>query len=140
MKRRLSSLLVPLYKLIFVVVLTISIYGLLRDWRNLNVLGVLFIFGWCAVLHFGANHWKRVDLDNGILYISNYLKTIKVPVSEIAKIEASSFWGWQPQTVRVKLKSHTVFGKEIVFVPNGGWLNAKAYADDLRHDLALEIN
>lgn len=140
MKRRLSSLLVPLYKLIFVFVVIFSIYGLLRDLRNLNVLGVLFIFGWCAVWHFGTNHWKRVHLDNGILYISNYLKTIKVPITEIAKIEASSFWGWQPQTVRVKFKSHTEFGEEIVFVPNGGWMNAKAYADDLRHDLALEIN
>jgi hypothetical protein len=140
MKRRLSSLLVPLFKLIFVLVVAIGIYSLFRDLKNLNVLGLLFYFTWCAGWHFLTNHWKSVHLGNGVLYISNYLKVIEVPVSEIAKIEASSFWGWQPQTVKLKLKSSTVFGKEIVFVPNGGWMNAKAYADDLRQDLALKIN
>jgi hypothetical protein len=137
MKRRLSSLFVPTYKLIFVFVLTLGVYWLFRDWRNLNAPGLLFIFGWLAVWHFGTNHWKKVVLKGDFLYISNYLKSIEVPVSDIDTIEASDFWGWQPQTVTIKLKSRTIFGNKIVFVPNGGWMYAKAYADELRQDLNL---
>lgn len=138
MKRQLSSLLVPLYKLIFVFALACGIYWLFQDFRNLTQPGLYFIFGWCAVWYFLTGRWKSVRLNGGVLQISNYLKTIEVPVSDVVKIEGSSFWGWQPQTVMLKLKTASDFGDEIVFVPRGGWLNAKSFADELRQMLALQ--
>ena len=138
MEKRFSSHIVPLYKLIFVFVAVMSVLDLLRDWKNVNVPGLLFVTAWCAFWYFGVNPWKSVRLKDGTLFISDYLKVIEVPVDEIASVEGSSFWGWQPQTVKLKLKSRTIFGDEIVFVPNGGWINARSYADDLRRELDLQ--
>ncbi|HEX8289642.1 MAG TPA: hypothetical protein VF556_16785 [Pyrinomonadaceae bacterium] len=137
MKRQLSSLLVPLYKLIFVFALANGIYWLFQDVHNLTQPGLYFIFGWCAVWYILTGCWKSVRLNGGFLQISNYLKTIEVPVSDVANVEGSSFWGWQPQTVKLTLKTASAFGNEIVFVPRGGWLNAKSFADELRQTLAL---
>lgn len=77
-------------------------------------------------------------MNGGVLLVSNYLKTVEVPISDIVKVEGSSFWGWQPQTVTLKLKSTSLFGDEIIFVPNGGWLDAKSFADELRQNLSLQ--
>lgn len=134
MKRRLSSLFVPFFKLVFGFALIGAIYVL---FRNFNLASLLSIFVLFILWYFRINPWKKVYLENGFLYVSNYLKTIEVPVSDITKIEASDFWGWQPQTVTIMLKSRTIFGNEIVFVPNGGWMYAKSYVDQLRQDLKM---
>lgn len=138
MKRRLSSLLVPLYKLTFFFVLASSIFSLLINFRNFSAPGLLFVSAWLIFLYFTVHRWKSVYLNGGVLLVSNYLKTVEVPISDIVKVEGSSFWGWQPQTVTLKLKSTSLFGDEIIFVPNGGWLDAKSFADELRQNLSLQ--
>ncbi len=99
--------------------------------------GLVFVSAWLIIWYFAVHRWKSVYLNSGVLFVSNYLKTVEIPISEIARVEGSSFWGWQPQTVTIKLKSVSAFGDEIVFVPNGGWLDAKSFADELRQVLSL---
>ena len=134
MSKRLSSLLVPFFKLVFAFALIGAVYVSFRDWSLPALFSVFVLF---IVWYFRIRTWKKVYLKNGFLYISNYWRTVEAPISDITKIESSDFWGIQPQTITLKLKSRTAFGDEIVFIPNGGWMYAEAYANRLRKDLAL---
>lgn len=132
MKQRLSSILIPLSQIIFVSAAILGIYRLIKDYQSLMILPTpiiypLFVFAFARTLW-----WKNVYLKSDSLTVSNYLKTIEIPLLEIDKIRSSSFWGVQPQTITLKLKSKSYFGNKIVYVPRGAGLNAKAFADELR--------
>lgn len=58
---------------------------------------------------------KIVKMDDKYLYISNLLKEVQVPISEIAKIKESR-WS-KTNHVVLTLKSPSEFGKRIVFIP-----------------------
>lgn len=135
MKKRLSSILVPIYKLIFVFVLAVladGIYWLFKDFGNTSKSALIFLFVFCAVWYLGTFRWKSIHLRGDTLVISNYLKKIAIPLSEVENVKASSFWGWQPQTITLTLKSESAFGKKIIYVPRGAGLHAKPFADELR--------
>lgn len=138
MERKLSSILVPIYKLVPFVVLAITIYSIFLDIRNAIQSDLIFPVAWCCIWYLLTFRWKRVRLNGEVIEVSNYLKTIRIPVSDIRWIEGSGFWGWQPQTVTISLKSSTPFGKKIIFVPKGGWLGAKSFAESLRRYLGLQ--
>ncbi len=58
---------------------------------------------------------KRIEIRDNDLIISNYLKSISVPVSEIEKITENASVNIHP--VWIHLKHKTVFGKKIMFMP-----------------------
>jgi hypothetical protein len=63
---------------------------------------------------------KRVRLDKDFLYVSNYFKEIKVPLSQIKKIETvdgAHYFNPRWVSVIVILKQQSEFGKVIEFVP-----------------------
>ena len=138
MERMLSSILVSIYKLVPAIPLAFAFYGILLDIRNLVQPGLIFLVAWCAIWYLLTFRWKSVRLRGSTIVVSNYLKTVQVPVSDVRWIEGSSFWGWQPQTVTLSLKSPSAFGGEIVFVPKGGWLGARSFAESLRRELGLQ--
>lgn len=107
------------------------------DPRDFSVLGFFFMLVWLAGWFLVVNRLKSVYLNGEVLSVSNYLKTIEIPVSEITAVEASRLWGWQPQTVTLKLRSTSIFGDEIAFVPKGKWFKAQSFAAELRRTLSL---
>lgn len=56
----------------------------------------LLMFGILAKL---ASRLKKVYLAGDTLYVSNYLRQIRIPLSEVASLEASSIWEWEPLNV-----------------------------------------
>jgi len=140
MKKRLSSIIVPIYKLIPIFVFADAIYWIFQDSRNLIKPGFIFLLLFGGVWYLITFRWKRVYLEGDTLYVSNYLKTIKVHLNEIADVEASSLWGWQPQTITVSLNTESRFGNQIIYVPRGLGLHAKPFADELRSLLTSKSN
>lgn len=76
------------------------------------------IVGWVifsAFIYFGCYRLKKVSVDDRFLYISNYLKEVQVPLSEVADVTESSSSNIRP--VIIHLISSTEFGRKIIFMP-----------------------
>src|SRR5215208_5240026 len=112
MRRRLSSIFTVVYKLIFLFVVSCGLYWLTRDFRNVTLSPLLFLSLWCALWYAITSRWKSVYLEGDVLYVSNYLKEVRIPLTEVKGVEASSFT--RPRTVIVTLKSPSAFGKRII--------------------------
>lgn len=72
------------------------------------VVGVLMIYWTCIRL-------KRVSVDDDYLYVSNYLKEISIPLSDIADVTENVWINTHPITIH--LLSPSAFGDKIVFMP-----------------------
>jgi len=136
MKRRLSSILVPIYKLTLIVVVAYSLFLTFYDFSKVGKLGLLLLVGFCGVWYFLTFDWKSVYLSEGQLTVSNFRKRIEIPLSNVDVVEASSWWGLRPRTITLYLKSPSEFGKRIVFVPRLGGLEASEMTEELRQLLA----
>lgn len=58
---------------------------------------------------------KEVSIEGDFLYVSNFLKEIKIPLSEVGKV--TEMFLMNPNPVTIHLKHETRFGKKIVFIP-----------------------
>ncbi len=76
----------------------------------LAVWGVGSFFSWrtCVPL-------KRIRVDGGNLYVSNYLKEIVVPAGLIERVTENRWINIHPVTIH--FRSETEFGSKIVFMP-----------------------
>ncbi len=128
---------VPFFKVVFFFLLVSSIVGVFADTSDFSLLGFLFILVWLIGWYFAVRHWKSVYLNGDVMRVSGFLKTIEIPVSDITGVEDSRPLGRQPHTVILKLKSSSIFGREIAFIPKGRWFNARSFADELRRTLSL---
>jgi len=70
--------------------------------------GAVFIWWQCARL-------KVVHIDENFLYVSNFLKEIAIPLSNICEVTESLWSNVHPVTIH--LKSPSEFGNKIVFMP-----------------------
>ena len=62
---------------------------------------------------------KKVGIEGDVLYVSNYLKTIEVRLSNIVLAKEIVGGGNLPRyRVKLELNIDTGFGKSIFFVPN----------------------
>ena len=59
--------------------------------------------------------YKKVSVDDQVLYVSNYRKEIKIPVSDIADVTEIKWIRTRPVTIHLKTDSE--FGRKIVFTP-----------------------
>jgi hypothetical protein len=130
MRERLSSGLTHVYKLTFLFVVSYGLYWLTSDFGNVSLSPVLFLALWCTIWYGVTSRWKSVYLEGNALYVSNYLKKIRIPLTEVKGVEVSL--GTRPCTVVVTLKSPSEFGKRIVFVPKGAGFSASEVADKLK--------
>jgi hypothetical protein len=73
--------------------------------------GCLFVLWICARL-------KRVRVDDRLIYISNYLKEISLPLSAIADVtENGLIHIFHSDPITVRFRRNTEFGEKITFVP-----------------------
>ena len=131
MKRRLSALSTPFWKFIFpAFLILLLIINLILDFGRLldnyagtgapitcTAIGGNLIFLFISVVfykEFGVI--KRVDVDDSYLYVSNYLKEIKIPLSDVE--HAGKPDGSSHQRIKIFLRSPSVFGDVLVFMPS----------------------
>lgn len=74
----------------------------------MGILGFLLLFACGAAL-------KKVYLEGDKLIVSNYFKTIEIPVSEINQVKEN--YMVSPKLIWIHLKSPTPFGRKIKFMP-----------------------
>ena len=66
---------------------------------------------------------KRVRMDDESLYISNYLREIRMPLSGMAHV--SELLGWrQGNRVTITFRNDTPFGRTITFMPPISWAHS----------------
>lgn len=123
MKRQLSSLQTFLFKVIFPAI-WIPIFGLgaavmfLTPFNGKSGSGCFFLFLWIGgtvAIYYFAIRLKDVSVDDEFLYVSNYLKTVKIPVSQIYDVTEIVWLNIHPVTIH--LRSPSEFGTKIVFMP-----------------------
>lgn len=124
MRRRLSSHQTVLVKIILPVVWPI-IFGLgvinmftsIVDGPNASV-KLLFLMFWIAgsvFIWWGSVRLKVVSVDQSFLYVSNYLKEIAIPLSDIYEVTENVWLNSHPVTIHLKHPSE--FGDKVVFMP-----------------------
>jgi hypothetical protein len=77
-----------------------------------TVVGTVFLWWACMRL-------KRVRMDNHVLYISNYVSEIVVPLRDVAEVTENRWVNIHPVTIR--FRRETDFGSQIVFMPTQRW-------------------
>jgi hypothetical protein len=79
-------------------------WGFLAAW----IAGTIFIYWGCARL-------KRVRIEDSAIYVSNYLKEIRIPFDAVADVTENRWINIHPVTIH--LRSTTEFGDRITFMP-----------------------
>ena len=76
------------------------------------------LFAWVvgsAFIYWSSIRLKEVSVDDNFLYVSNYLKEISIPLSDIYDVTENVWVNIHPITIH--LKSPSEFGDKIVFMP-----------------------
>ena len=77
-----------------------------------------FLFAWLAgtaFIYWSCIRLKAVSLDGSHLYVSNYLKEISIPLTEVSDVTENVWLNIHPVTIH--LRSPSEFGDKIVFMP-----------------------
>lgn len=66
--------------------------------------------------YFTVMKFQKVSVDERFLYVSNFLKEIEIPLSEISDVTEIVWIRGHPVTIH--LETPTAFGRKITFMPN----------------------
>ncbi len=123
-KRKLSSLQTPLTKIVFPAA-WISLFGFgtlslfLGGFKGADdALKWKFLLGWLvgsAFIYWSCIRLKEVSVDDEYLYVSNYLKKARIPLSQIYDVTENVWLNIHPVTIHLKTPSE--FGDKIIFMP-----------------------
>lgn len=94
-------------------------FGFLGVW----IVGSFFIYWACARL-------KRVRIKDSAIYVSNYLKEIRIPFDAVADVTENRWINIHPVTIH--LRSASEFGDRIIFMPKirvFGWQSHPVVAE-----------
>jgi hypothetical protein len=140
MNRRLSTPWTLIVKIIPSLAVAYGLYRLASDFQNIDLFTVIFYMIFVAVWYLATYNLKRVYLEGENLYVANYLKWVRIPLTEVDGI-GTSWWngerGKQPR-ITLTLKAPSEFGDRIVFSPRG--LRLKKAADELRQLIEERTN
>ena len=78
------------------------------------IVGTLFILVTCAGL-------KRVRIDSNYIYVSNYVRELRVPMGQIRDVTENRLLNAHPITV--SFRDSTEFGIRIRFMPKTRWFS-----------------
>ena len=130
-KKTISSPFTFFFKFVFPALwVAIGLFVLFRSVLDPNTkdlfLVILFLIVWTGVPTL-INYWnnfplKRVHLDDSLLYVSNYVEEITIPLSSIDDVQASAYpwmgwWRWPPYRIVITLKNPSEFGEKILIIP-----------------------
>jgi len=121
MRRKLSSLQTFIAKILFPGLWT-SLFGIMVVRMFLSSVGrpvnwtfLIFWIAGSAFIWWGSARFKVVSVDKNFLYVSNYLKEIAIPLSDIYDVTENVWLNNHPVTIH--LKSPSEFGDKIIFMP-----------------------
>ncbi|NND34742.1 MAG: hypothetical protein HKN76_19300 [Saprospiraceae bacterium] len=100
----------------FTVAVLLSGFGkspLFGSWIFKGGVLLFYILG-ATILYFTLMKLKRVERDHDYLYVTNYIKTIRYPFSDIEQISETSLVFIH--LGHIKLKAPGLFGRRITFV------------------------
>jgi hypothetical protein len=115
MKHRLSSVLTLPWKLFPILWIGYGLFWLVYAFSNINILACLIYFLAGGFAYWMLGSLKSVFLSGNVLLVSNYLKTVEIPLSDVeyvSKPENSSH-----RRIVIQLRSGSVFGRKIIFMP-----------------------
>jgi hypothetical protein len=122
-RQSLSSIFTIIYKVIFPTIwlggfgigtIAILLSESRLDWGYVIILLIGF-----PLFYFFGFPLKSVEIDERYLYVSNYIKTVRVPFSQIEVVTESPFISIHP--IWIKFKTPTEFGSKIIFIPYFDW-------------------
>ena len=118
-RKRLSSFGSFFFKVIFPF-MWICLFGCgtLCEWQSDAKEKYQFLVAWLVVgtfLLIVLASLKRVSIEDTDLVISNYIKTIRVPLSQIQSVSENFFFS--PKLIWITFKTPTTFGRKIKFIP-----------------------
>lgn len=122
-KRELSSKLTILPKLLaaffigVICIMTLVMFlGLDRSEQPApKFIFLVMTFGSTIIFYFTIFKYKRVWIDESFLYVSNHLKEINIPLSNISEVTEIAYIRGHPITIHLTISSE--FGKKITFTP-----------------------
>lgn len=89
------------------------IFSGIYDTRWLQYSGVWLVVS--VFIFFTTGSIKKVAIDGDFLWVSNFIKADKIPLSDISAVDGSTFLS--PRLVWFTLKEKSIFGKRITFLP-----------------------
>jgi len=82
-----------------------------------NEIHIQMLLAWIigtAMIYISVGRSKKVILDDDFIYISNFFKSVKIPISNIYKTTDIIFFS--PRIIIIHFKEPTEFGKRIHFI------------------------
>jgi hypothetical protein len=101
---------------LFYLSMTFAIISLIIEGQYIGALAAFFIlllFG--TIIYLGLVRLKRVSVDSEFLYVSNYIKTVKIPLTDIQEVNET--WIINIHPIWLTLRQRTEFGNTILFMP-----------------------
>ncbi|MGB3466337.1 MAG: hypothetical protein WBA74_13750 [Cyclobacteriaceae bacterium] len=77
---------------------------------------ILFNIGGSYLLYRVFGQLKSVSIDKEFFYISNYIKTAKVPIADMVEVEDRS-WPGSYKPISIYFRHNYYFGNRITFLP-----------------------
>lgn len=134
MKKKISSETTFIAKFIIPVIILLTIifmsFYIYIKTKKFTFITFILIFSF-IYLYFYFFKLKKVEIDEQNLYISNYLKTIKVERKKIKKITVFKFLN--PKIIIITFNCKTEFGKRITFSPSS--FKTLSIRDELENNL-----
>jgi len=100
----------------------------------------LYFFIVAAIIAVRFFSLKKVQLSQEVLYVSNYLRCIVIPLEDIARVEVSLWWEGSPRLTTLPLRKCSAFGLRIVFIPRGWGFLASRKADEISAEISAQHN
>ena len=82
----------------------------------------LFLAVWIvgsAFIYWACGRLKRVRMDDSSLYISNYVREVRVPLLQVRAVTENRWINIHP--VAIEFRAATAFGDRVVFMPKLRW-------------------
>lgn len=118
MRKRLSTRLTFFWKYIFS---TVWFFGFgtatLIELINGGELGIVFVLAFAfgsLLIYYIFVRAQKVEITNKYLYVSDFRKTVKIPLTNITYVADNVIF--KPRPIFIKFKEDTEFGKQIMFI------------------------
>ncbi len=82
-----------------------------------RIFSISLFFSTLVIIYFTILKLRRVELDANTLFISDYFKQAKYPLSNIESITERDYFLFK--IVTLHLQQSGIFGKQITFMPSG---------------------
>ena len=82
----------------------------------LKITYLVFFIGFGLIIYFTLLRLKRIEMDANFLYVTNYLKTIKVPLHAVSELHVKSLFF--RSVGRITFNYRSSFGRKVYFLCN----------------------